>query len=402
MFQLVQGRNQGLGYFLRGASAFAPERSVRALMRFVMGLMFTTYERTVTGIQHALADAPSPTAMRAFVRSRPLASKLTRIVDWKTGQNVRKAVRLSRFSRGPIIFAIDSTFKGTLSRRAHDLFRPGKGKRVGQHIFVCGLLLFPDGRRLPLRLRQKRRGKGQPTQVDLAVDLIAQAAGHLKGLDVVVVADAFFFAKKVLRAVKAAGFHYVIACKGNTVLRDGANLQTLSKGIRLHGQCVTLPSSKGERSKKYSVARRQYALRCGGTQTVVFSRLYRKRRARLKFLVSDLQDAKTAEIVRLYARRWDIELFFRDAKLYLGLDDYRLTGKWAPSNIAMVMVLTYQFLHWQGTTCGPPSSTLTRIRELGDEVAAENVAAIVRAYVTRHGPRRILSLLRDLRCAHAS
>ena len=95
MFQLDQGRNQGLGYFLRGARAFAPERSVRALMRFVMGLMFTTYERTVTGIQHALADAPSPTAMRAFVRSKPLASKLRRIVDWKTGQNVRKAVRLA-------------------------------------------------------------------------------------------------------------------------------------------------------------------------------------------------------------------------------------------------------------------------------------------------------------------
>ena len=402
MFHLVRGRNQRIGYFLRGARAFAPKRTLTALMRFMMGLLFTTYERTIAGIQGAVADAPSPTAMRAFVRSSPLASKLSRIVDWKTGQNVRKALRMATGHRGPIIFAIDSTFKGTLSRRARDLFRPGKGKRVGQHIFVCGLLLFPDGRRLPLRLRQKRRGKGQPSQVDLAVDLIEEAAGHLGGHEVVVVADAFFFAKKVLRAVKAAGFHYVIACKGNTVLRDGANLQTLSGKIRLHGQCVTLPSSKGERSKRFSVARRDYALRCGGTQTVVFSRLYRKRRARLKFLVSDLHDAKTAEIVRLYARRWDIELFFRDAKLYLGLDDYRVTGERAPSNIAMLVVLTYQFLHWQGTTCGPPSSTLTRIRAFGDELDADNVAAIVRAFVTRHGPSRILNLLREVRCAHAS
>lgn len=402
MIQLVRGRNRTIGYFLRGATAFAPERTVNALMRFMMGLLFTTYERTVAGIQCTIADAPTPAAMRAFVRSEPLASKLRGIVDWKTGQNIRKALRISRGRRGPIIFAIDSTFKGTLSRLARDLFRPGKGNRVGQHIFVCGLLLFPDGRRLPLRLRQKRRGKGQPSQVDLAVDLIEEAAAHLHGQNVVVVADAFFFCKKVLRAVRAAGFHYVIACKGNTVLRDGTNLKALSKSIRLTGQCVTLPSSKGERSKKFSVARRHYDLRCGGTQTVVFSRLYRKRRARLKFLVSDLDDAKTAEIVRLYARRWDIELFFRDAKLYLGLDDYRVSGAWAPSNIAMVVVLTYQFLHWHGTDCGPPSSTLTRIRAFGDEVDADNVAAIVRAFVTRHGPTRILNLLREVRRAHAS
>jgi len=241
MIQLARGRNQRIGYFLRGARAFAPERPLTALMRLMMGLLFTTYERTVAGIQCAVADAPSPTAMRAFVRSKPLASKLSRIVDWKRGQNVRNALRMATGHRGPIILAIDSTFKGTLSRRA-----------------------------------------------------------------------------------------------------------------------------------------------------------------RLKFLVSDLQDAKTVEIVRLYARRWDIELFFRDAKLYLGLDDYRLTGQWAPPNIAMFVVLTYQFLHWQGTTCGPPSSTLTRIRAFGDQVDADNVAAVVRAFVTRHGPSRILSLLREVRCAHAS
>jgi len=79
--------------------------------------------------------------------------------------------------------------------------------------------------------------------------------------------------------------------------------------------------------------------------------------------------------LRPYARRWEIELFFRDAKAYLGLDDYRVTGEWAPSNIAMLVVLTYELLHWQGTTCDPPSSTLTRSRALGDEIDADNVAA---------------------------
>lgn len=402
MFQAIRGRNRKLGYFLRGATRLARERTIEAVMRFVMGIALTTYDRNVAGIHRAVADAPSQAALRGFVRSKSLSHTLPRLLDWKTRQNIAKALRRPRNRDGSIILAIDSTFKSTRSRRARDLFRQGRGTRVGQHIFVCGLLVFPDHSRLPLRPRQKRRGKGKPTQCDLAVAMIHEAADLLGGRDVVVTADAFFFCKKVLRAIRDAGFHYVLACQGNTVLCDGTRLDTLAKGIRLTGSCAILPSSKGERPKRYSVARRALTLRCGGTQAVVFSRPHRTRRARMKYLVSDLMDTAVAEIVRLYALRWQIELFFRDAKVYLGLEDYRLSGPHAPENFAMRVVLTYQFLHWSGTAVGPPTGTLARVQALGDEVATDNVAAIVRAYLTRHGPKRLLDLLHRPRCAHGS
>jgi hypothetical protein len=404
MIQPVRGANPQLGYFFRGASQVVQPRTLRGIGRFVLGLIFAAFDRSVAGIRDAVADAPTAAALREFLRSKTLTPKLVRLLDWKTRQLVRKALRCPKNRRGPIVFAIDSTFKGTLSRLARHLFSVGKGDRVGNHIFVWGVLVFPDGRRLPLRARLKRKGSRAATQVDLAAALVRDLATSLRGHPVVVVADSFFFSRKLLKAIRAAKFHYVLACKGNTVLSDGADLEWLRRNVRLTDACVTLPAARGERSQTYSAARRVLPLRCGGTQAVVFSRLAHKPRAAVKFLASDLVDASAAELVRLYALRWQIEVFFREAKMYLGLDQYRVTGDAAPENFALLVALAYQFLHWRIEGTGRLVGTLTQLKAFADEVAADNVAAIERGALTRHGRKKLHERLRRHRrpCAHGS
>jgi hypothetical protein len=389
MIQAMRGRNKQIGYFFRGALQFAQQRTINAIARFVTGIIFCAYERSAAGIGRAIADSPTVTALRDFLRSKLLTPKLAKILDWKTCQNIRKALRNPRNRLGSIVVAVDSTFKGTLSRLAHHLFFPGKGNRVGNHILVFAVLVFPDGTRLPLRPRQKKAGKHALSQVDLAAELVRSLAESLGGYSVVMVADAFFFSKKVLKAVRASRFHYVIACKGNTVRADGPRLDSLLGNIRLTGSCVTLPFSRGERQKRFSVALRRFDLRCGGTQAVVFSRPFNKRGALVKFLVSDLLDATAAEIVRLYALRWQVELFFREAKMYLGLDQYRTSGESAPENFAMLVTLAYQFLHWREGASKGAMTTLARIQQLTDEIATDNIATIERGAITRHGRKKI-------------
>lgn len=384
MIQPLRGRIRPVGYFLRGATQFAAPRTIAAIARFVMGILFAAFERSVAGIRDAVADSPTASALRQFLGSRELRKKLVTLLRWKTRQNLRKALRRPGNRSGSIILAIDSTCKGTLSRRARHLFFLGHGERVGQHIFVCGLLLFPDGTRLPLGPLQKKGGRHAPTQVDLAAVLVRELAPELRRRSVVVVADAFFFAKKFLRAIQAAGFHYVIACKGNTVLTDRTPLESLVRTLRLTASCVTLPARRGERQKTFSVARRLLCLRCGGTQAVVFSRPHNKRSARTKFLVSDLQDAPASELVRLYAHRWQIEVYFREAKSYLGFDQYRVTGEYGPGNFALLVTLAYQFLHWHGAEPERAQTTLARLRALTADVAADNYEVLERAIATRH------------------
>ena len=394
MIQPVRGANPQLGYFFRGASRVVQPRTLRGIGRFMLGLLFAAFDRTVAGIRDAVADAPSAAALREFLCSKALKPKLARLLDWKTRQLLRKALRCPKNRRGSIIFAIDSTFKGTLSRLARHVFSLGKGDRVGNHIFVWGILVFPDGRRLPLRPRLKRSGRRSATQVDLAAELVRDLATSLRGRPVVVVADSFFFSRKLLKAIRAAKFHYVLACKGNTVLSNGADLESLRRNVRLTDACVTLPAARGERSKTFSAARRVLTLRCGGTQAVVFSRLANKPRTAVKFLVSDLLEASAGELVRLYALRWQVEVFFREAKMYLGLDQYRVTGDAAPENFALLVALAYQFLHWRTDGTGRLVGTLTQLKAFAAEVAADNVAAIERGALTRHGRKKLHEHLR--------
>jgi hypothetical protein len=405
VIQPIRGRIPQIGYFLRGATRFALPRTINALARLVMGILFGSRAGSVTGMQEAVGDAPSANAMRDTLRSKKTQACLARILDWKARQIIRKALRKPVNRRGPIVLAIDSTFKSTLSRLAYHVFHPGKGGRVGNYIFVFGLLIFPDGRQLPLRPRQKLRGKKAPSQVDLAAELVRHLAPSLRGLPVIVTADAMFFSKTLLRPIQAAGFHYVIACKGNTVLaRGGPNLESLRWTIRLRGSSVTLPAKRGERQKRYSVALRRLTLRTGGTQAVVFSRPHRRRGARVKFLVSDLLDATAAQIVRLYGLRWQIELFFRDVKSYLGLSTFRVTAGSAPCNVAMLVTLGHQFLHWRGDGVERPRSTLACLRELSAEVTADDLAVLERAFETRHRRKKIREHFRPPRRpkAHAS
>jgi len=329
--------------------------------------------------------------MRQFLCSAEVTPKLEALLDWKTGHAIRRALRARRNRRGPIVFTIDSTYKSSLGKWLRNAFKIGRWEK-GQsrnHIYVCGVLQFPDGRCLPIRLRQKKRGRGAATQIDLACELVRQLTVWLRQYEVIVLADGFFFSRKLVKALKASSFHYVLACQGNTVLKDGRSLKTLFENVRLHRSCATLPGSWGKRLKTFSAARRDVDLKCGGNPVAVLSRLYRKQRAKAKYPISDLSDAPLEQLVGLYSLRWKIEVYFRDVKMFLGFDQYRVTGPHGPENFVHLVTLAYQFLHWREGASADSRGTLVRLRRLQLILDADNIRVIERAVLTRHGRTRL-------------
>jgi hypothetical protein len=91
MVQPVRGGIPQLGCFFRGASQVVQPRTLRGIGRFLLGLLFAAFDRTVAGICDAVADAPTAAALREFLRSKALTPKLARLLDWKTRQLIRKA-----------------------------------------------------------------------------------------------------------------------------------------------------------------------------------------------------------------------------------------------------------------------------------------------------------------------
>jgi len=378
-----------LGYFLRGTTQTVGARTVNAIARFITGILCAAYEKSVAAIQDAVADAPTASAMRQFLNSGTLTPKLCELLDAKTRHALRRALQEPRNRRGPIVFAIDSTCKSTLAQFGKNLFSVGRwGKaQARNHIYVCGVLLFPDGRCLPVRPRQKKKGRWEASQIDLAGELVQQLVPWLGRYEVVVVADAFFFSRKLIDVLQASPFHYVLACRGNTVVKGGRSLASRFARTRLTRSRATLPGSWGKRLQTYSAAREVLDLRSGGTQAALVSRLHRKRRATTKYLVSDLVDAPLTHVLGLYSVRWAVEVYFRDVKMFLGFDQYQVSSEHGPENFILLVTLAYQFLHWRGEAVQEPLGTVARLRRLHRILNAENVRIIERAVLTRHDRR---------------
>jgi len=60
MIQPVRSEDPQLGYFLRGAASAVSKRTLGPVRRFILGIVFAMYERTVTGMREAIGDAPTP------------------------------------------------------------------------------------------------------------------------------------------------------------------------------------------------------------------------------------------------------------------------------------------------------------------------------------------------------
>jgi SRSO17 transposase len=150
------------------------------------------------------------------------------------------------------------------------------------------------------------------SKIDLAASIIEGAC--VLGSRVVVLMDTWYACKRLLNRIEAHGWRYVAAIKVNRLLRvDGRTTAArhLAKGPRRY---VTVRLSK---RRKVRVARREAVLPGVGPVAVFIT----KTAARTKFLISNDLTMTPRQAVILYAERFLIETFHRDAKQHLGLGE---------------------------------------------------------------------------------
>lgn len=264
--------------------------------------------------------------------------------------------------------------------------RGTKGRSSKAHFFVMGLLVTASGARIPLprrtyythkyvarenRLRKKGRRRHRrlvyKTQLDLAC-LIIKELELPENIKLVVVADEYFEGTKLTNLCRKKGYAFIapvdsrrtftpgksLHARGKALARSAYRTLTLRQGEEETASPRTVRTAlrnlafvhrrhmpKGARKKdrrvyRYSCERRTVAKT--GEVAVVYS--WKKRRDRsgrptsretFKVLVcSDPtlfgeRDAARigALIVEFYEMRWQVEVFFRELKSDLGLEDYQ-------------------------------------------------------------------------------
>jgi hypothetical protein len=291
---------------------------------------------------------------------------------------------------GVWLFLIDSTFIGHQGAHAQNTFscgnhtkRPRKSQRRQKkyhkrscHGFVFGLLLRPDGVRVPCWLPYHTRdyckllGLPYLTQAQLAAQLIRDLIVPADAA-VVVAGDTAFEAESIRRASEARGWGWVMPLNPERVLageKPRRKVRSLLDDLSvLSFVPIRLEPGSDRHVRQRRAARcRRKSMRQGRTYWVhsriaevhsvgrvmlLFSNqepLQQGQKVKAgKVLVSNATEASVAEVLSWYGLRWQIELFFKELKSDLHMDQYRFKRFDQVVGWVDMCVLSFTYLEWR-------------------------------------------------------
>lgn len=235
------------------------------------------------------------------------------------------------------ILVLDDTVLEKFGRRmqgAHSLYDHAKRRFVWGYalvnlLYAKGKVAYPVSFHLQSKPRRGRRPSVPRTKITLAMQLLEQAARQ-QLLVRAVVFDPAYCANRLLRHLDDLGYHWVsrLAC---------------TRIVTVDGKRLSVKQLARKRSWfRYDPVRDlHYCSRVGylnGYELPVQIVAIRTSRG-VQVLVSSLMHEPWQEILRLYRRRFRVEVFYRDAKQYFGLTDFRYRDlRRIRNHIALVML----------------------------------------------------------------
>jgi hypothetical protein len=352
---------------------------------------------------------------------------------------------------GRYVFIVDSTSVGHQGEHTSNTFstgnrqrRPAKGRRYGNyqhakrgcHLFVWGLLITPDGRRIPsfrcYYTREFCAQQGWPhrTQADLAAELVRGLMVPTSA-QVVVLGDTAFESRQMRCACQQRGFTWIMPANPERVLsgeKPRPRLWSLTEQFRNgmfvpvrlsldHGSYVAMRrrSSCKRGSKKtartFYVHEERRSVHSVGDVRIVFSTKRKPQsgkhleRKETKVLLCSDPQLKAAEIVELYLLRWQIELFFKELKSNLGMHQYRQRDVDSIQGWMEIYRITFLHLEWvrvqnMRSSRGRQRQWWHRQRSYGlslavcERLAEAQLLTIQRCTQTASGLRTLRKLLR--------
>jgi Transposase DDE domain len=195
---------------------------------------------------------------------------------------------------------------------------------------------------------------------------------------VIVVADAGFASKDNLRAVQRRGWFYVFCLPRTWKLADGTQLRDLARYLpkgRYHRVASYTPD---RRRQDYWAFLRPARLTLLGDVTVLLSKKRRNQGPQqVKLIVTHLDGANAPTMLSVYARRWGVEVTFKELKSGLHLGQMQVTRE--PGRVVhalLLPVLAYLLLlRLYGRTLHPEqgASLFALKQRFAQEVAQEQI-----------------------------
>jgi Transposase DDE domain len=181
--------------------------------------------------------------------------------------------------------------------------------------------------RIPLKVRVlDPKIKGH--QNILVRELLTQFVPPVWCQRVNVAADAGFAAKATLQHIAARGYVYTFALPRTWKTADGRHLSNIARYTNKRCYHRVASYKPDGRRRDYWTVREEIKLTALGDVTLVISkRRFNDPPRNIKFLATNLPGASTGTILSYYARRWAVEVMFKELKSGLHLGQMQVTKK---------------------------------------------------------------------------
>lgn len=370
---------------LTGAEGFGIWAS-HILPILLHGLLLASRRRTL----QALGQATLVHWACAGTVCRWLASLRFPVDHWHEyafAKMLQAAARCDGSGDWVVIFDGTDTKRGGLAKiqNTRRYGKKPKAKKGGRpasqsHTLVFGLLLLPCGLRLPLPRKSwytkayaKQQGLPYRSQVQLVEELLHWLEPHLPAQTrLVVLADSLFDGQRLADCCRQRDWTFITKLKKNRTFADAPGTKVLAHGAALaesrfrrcrlvRGKEATAGYRRQEPRKPRDHEKRVYdycserrSISRFGEAQVVYSwkspaytpKPNRDHRQFATLVTTDLKRS-ARQVIEYYELRWQIEVFFRELKGQLGLQDYQGTQFESYERFVTLALLGYLVLEYQ-------------------------------------------------------
>lgn len=334
-------------YFFRFSRKYVNKAVYRHIMTMVLAIVLLRGHRTYANVTRLFLESRHKSCIsRCFTNSVfPGFLMQEHLYERLLGE----ALEIPGAKRVAYVI-IDGTAQKKRGKKMENTIIYKKGYTC-DHFFIMGIIYFPDtGVRIPLPRRlyhtkaycRKHKIKYR-TQTELA-EMMLRYAKLPDDLEVTVIFDSFFPSERIINTIRQKGYHFACSVKSNRVDKDTGKqikeicLEHICKGRIKNRVEIRVPSKRSRynhpsaqryETKVFITYTEKLTISKMGEVQIVFSRKEEKEDEKseldnMRYIVTDMLHLTTNQILTIYSYRWQIELFFKELKSYLGLGNYQM------------------------------------------------------------------------------
>lgn len=303
-------------------------RKLPLLSGYLLGLMVIMKKHNFEAMSRVAQCHPS--RLSVFLNS----SDAVEISQMVFNRATRRKLSRLKAQKGKTFIAIDATFSRRSSKRVENskVYHSGSGYVRG-HKWL-NIVLIHDQQIIPLcsqPLYSKEYCEDKELEYKTEPDFVVEWLQQLRNgslftqeqlKSIIFLADSGYDSKKIQKAIRQTGSHFVIALKSSRTVKDFQVAEYFKRHKKGHRNTSIRFIGSGKKRISYQVRLATgIQLKGFGKVNVVCSQGRRGPKWTVKYLATSDCRMAARDLVKYYRQRWSIETWHKEVKQHFGFGD---------------------------------------------------------------------------------